>query len=221
MQVMWRRLAGVFLCAAGVVWADVCEGLPSAPTSGASSFRLANKNGPSFRIAIRSTGPSAGEIEVSRCQDGKQLQVLPITSQQPSDFARSFHAEDINFDGYLDFAVLIAFGGAWGSEQWWVYDPSTGRFVQNELTRAIAELKAADYTFDPEKHELRTRYLTEPWGCGPTGDRYRIQNNRLLLIHKEKPKPATNACRVVISDLVNGTMRVTAVKRYAGGQPVK
>jgi hypothetical protein len=89
------------------------------------------------------------------------------------------------------------------------------------LTRAIAELKAADYTFDPEKHELRTRYLTEPWGCGPTGDHYRIQNNRLLLIHKEKPKPATNACRVVISDLVNGTMRVTAVKRYAGGQPVK
>ena len=116
--------------------------------------------------------------------------------------------------------------GAWGSEQWWVYDPLAGKFVENELTRELRALKAADYSIDSKKQEIGTRYLTEPWGCGRTGDRYRVVNNRLVMVHSEVAKPAicTAApcgCRVVVSDLTDGEMRVSTVREFLDGKQVK
>jgi len=32
---------------------------------------------------------------------------------------------------------------------------------------------------------------------------------------------AENGCRVIVSDLVGGTMRVTNVRRFVDGEPVK
>ena len=81
----------------------------------------------------------AGEIEVARCEDGKQLQVLPITADQPIAFGSTFHADDLNFDGYLDFSVVTEFAGTTGDiRSYWVYDSSSGIFVQNEFTRESA-----------------------------------------------------------------------------------
>jgi hypothetical protein len=71
----------------------------------------------------------AGDIEVAHCQDGKPLQVLRVTADQPINFGATFHAEDINFDGYLDFSVLTEFAAKWGSRSYWVYDPASGLFV--------------------------------------------------------------------------------------------
>jgi hypothetical protein len=56
-------------------------------------------------------------IEVARSQDGKQLQLLPIMAWQPIDFGASFHADDINFDGYLDFSVLTELPDKSGSRR--------------------------------------------------------------------------------------------------------
>src|SRR5271169_2716946 len=159
MSTMWHRLAGLVLYGTTALWADVCQGLPPPPSEGSGfsdsiqllSFRLAVKpDGPAYRITFRSISPGphtapaqhahAGDIEVSRCEDGRRLQSLAVMSFQGANFASTFHAEDVNFDGYLDFAVLVDFGGAWGSESWWVYDPAAGRFVQNELTHELSGL---------------------------------------------------------------------------------
>jgi hypothetical protein len=198
----------------------------------AVSFRLPVKSGgPEFRITIRpipivrppndDAFVHSGDIEVERCQDGKQLQVLPLMAWQPVNFAPTFHAQDVNFDGYLDFAVLAEYAGKWGSESWWVYDSAAGRFVQNELTQDLRKLKANGVRIDPKKQEISTSYLTEPWGCGSTGNRYRVVNNRLVIVHEEVPKPFENGCTVTVSDLAGGTMHVTAVLRFEGGTRVQ
>jgi hypothetical protein len=52
-------------------------------------------------------------------------------------------------------------------------------------------------------------------------------NNRLILIHTQTFEQIYQAgffqfCAVTVSDLVNGTMRVTEVRRFdAQGQPMK
>src|SRR5579863_1587891 len=161
---MWRLVSVLALCGMPALRADVCSGLPTGDPKalnfwGAAetlpppaSFQLSVKQGgPAFRITVRpiwqlsagrvlSDDDHAGEIEVARCEDGMQLQVLPILAAgQSIDFGASFHADDINFDGYLDFSVLTEFAGKFKSRSYWVYDPGSGLFVENELTRELSE----------------------------------------------------------------------------------
>ena len=136
---MWQRLSMLALCGMSALWADVCGGLPTGDPKALNfwrttdkqpppvSFRLSVKHGGSaFRISVRSLAfeyqgngiaVHAGDIEVARCQDGKQLQLLPIMAWQPIDFGASFHADDINFDGYLDFSVLTELPDKSGSRR--------------------------------------------------------------------------------------------------------
>ncbi len=117
-----------------------------------------------------------------------------------------------------------------------MYDPGSGLFVENELTRELGEnwlgaawhggcWKAASIDVDPVKKEIRTFYILS-FGLCPIssgdfrGDRYQVKNNRLVLIHKEEI--TSDNCRATYSDLVNGTMRVTEIRRFnAQGQVVK
>jgi hypothetical protein len=242
------RLCALALCGALMLMADVCGGLLAGPHSpsnyldsdgGPMSFRLLVKpGGQAFRITIRSLLRTysdnpihAGDIEVARCLDGGRLQLLPILAGQPINFASTFRASDINFDGYVDFSVLGAFGGTWGSRLWWVYDPATGRFVQNQLTRELGELRGNDQQIDPKKHEITAEYLMA--GCPPLVTRYRVEENRLIKVHEEIGKqiieaspprqdlPAGVPCTVTVSDLVAGTMRVTEVRRFVDAKAVK
>jgi hypothetical protein len=126
---MWRWIAYCAVCGTFAFGAGVCTGLPASGSAGyalgtprAASYRLAvGPGGPEFRITIRpllfdwtsigSPEPAhAGDIEVARCKDGVVLQVLPIMGEQPINFAATFGAQDVNFDGYLDFSVLAEYG---------------------------------------------------------------------------------------------------------------
>jgi hypothetical protein len=245
---MWQRLSVLALCGMSALWADVCDGLPAGPPKASGSpfyedlgqppplsFRLSVKpGGPAFRIMVRplsfdykgdGVAAHAGDIEVARCQDGERLQLLPIMAWQPLKFGSTFHADDINFDGYLDFSVLTEYAASWGSKSYWVYDPGSGLFVENELTQEFGEKENID--FDPEKHEISTYYFgLGNTGCGAGADRYRVENNRLVLIHKEvitRSGPyLPRDCIVTVSDLIGGTMRVTGIRRGdAPEQPVK
>ena len=190
-------------------------------------------------------------------------------ADQPLSYASTFQADDLNFDGYLDFSVVTFFAGTAGAiRSYWVYDPASGIFVQNEFTHelrcgsaAVASnctisclpapggycAVAAFIDFDPEKHEISRRYFGGAMGGCPNtgegkGERYRVVNNRLILIHTQefevicsnkpvKGEKASNCgsqggffqfCAVTVSDLVDGTMRVTEVRRYdAQGHLVK
>lgn len=54
--------------------------------------------------------------------------------------------------------VLAEFGAKWKSEWWWVYDPITDKFVQNELAHQLRNLQAA-LRIGPEKHEMPARTM--------------------------------------------------------------
>jgi hypothetical protein len=269
---MRQRLFMLALCAMPALWADVCDGLPASPPKQSTesnqplSFKLSVKSGgPAFRITVRPLWQikagreiideaRAGEIEVARCKDGKQLQVLPIAADQPISFSYSFQAEDLNFDGYLDFSVETEFSGNGGEvRSYWVYDPRSGIFIQNEFTHELRCGSAAVNTapqsgirdtaseigetcmvaafidFDPQKHEIGRKYFDGAMGGCPNtdqgkGERYRVVNNRLVLIQTQdfELMEQDGFCAVTVSDLVNGTMRVTEVRRFdAHGQPVK
>jgi hypothetical protein len=199
------------------------------------SFRLSVKpGGPEFRITVRpllfdrqSVDSSfkavhGGDIVVARCQDGAQLQVLPIMAWQRINFAAAFHAYDINFDGYLDFAVLTEFGATWGSLSWWVYDPGAGRFIQNEFTSELRKIASNGADVDPKEREITAHHLVGGGVCGDLPDRYRIEDNRLIHTHEEEISEAHGSeCTVKLWDLVAGSMVVTGSRRYVDGKPVE
>jgi hypothetical protein len=208
--------------------ADVCRDI--APNSDRSSFLdqphpftfvlPVKPEGPAFRITIRPFPPDgwqdhfvhAGDVEVSGCEAGKLVQTLPIMAWQRINFGATFRAYDINFDGYLDISVMKEFAGKWASAWWWVYEPASRKFVQSELARELSELKSNGIDFDATKHEISTHELL--FGCGPLGDRYRVESGRLVKIHLEDAQPNENGCKVTVSDLAGGNMRLTEVRLY-------
>ena len=152
---------------------------------------------------------------------------------QPLNFGASFEAKDINFDGFLDFSLLTDYAAKWSSRSYWVYDPVSERFVQNELTRELEEnclgaqwhggcWKVSSIDFHPEKREISTSYLMGVGECGLGGDRYRVENDHLVVLHQEILDMRPNGCTLTISDLAGGKVRVTKVRRFnAQGQPLK
>lgn len=237
-------MRGTALVAALLVWAsiarlpahaqsgtNICQDLADPPqvltggnALGGTSFRLSVRAGiPAFRLTLRRFEPSAADhlahiadIEVARCRDGSNIQTLPVVGYDQELAARSLHAKDINFDGYLDIGVLVEYGAKWGSESFWVFDPPTGRFIKNGLTRQLRAMKPNGYEFDSQKHEIRIPHLTEPW-CRNTEDRYTVEApNRLLLMHSEGAEGVPgDGCKVVVRDRISGRMQVTSVQRIA------
>jgi hypothetical protein len=49
----------------------------------------------------------------------------------------------------------------WGTCWSWIYDPRSGRFVENELTKELHELGIPNggREIDPERHEMSYHYL--------------------------------------------------------------
>src|ERR1022692_872375 len=207
---MWQRLSALALCGMSALWAGACDGLPTGFPEGSEfpdlfsdipqtlSFQLSVKHGgPAFRITVRpgwqhngdyekpwrhdGVFVHAGDIEVARCQDGKRLQLLPLMAWQPLNFGLTFHADDINFDGYLDFSVLTEYAGSYYGRSYWVYDRGSGLFVQNELTQALGEnWSGSIINFDPKKHEIGTSLLMP--GCP-------VFRRRSLPRQEESPDP--------------------------------
>lgn len=258
-RLMWLRLWTLAVWGTSALLADVCGGLPTGPTSDQGgpfpfrpltaytrllrSYQLSvKKGGPAFRITVSplpfvggwsDTLVHAGDIEVARCRDGKRLQSLPFMAWQPLNFGDTFEALDINFDGYLDFSVLTDYAAKFQSRSYWVYDATSGLFVQNELTRVLGEnclgtawhggcWKAHAIEFDPKQREISTSYLVGVGRCGLGGDRYRIEGEHLIAVHTEVLDMKPDSCTITISDLVDGTMRVTEIRRFdAQGQPLQ
>jgi hypothetical protein len=251
------QLYALAFCGALALDADVCRGLPASGSGDGHyldapntlAFQIAvQPGGPAFRITVHpllskwGSGPGdrvhAGDIEVASCQDGKPLQVVPILAWQAINFAASFKAHDINFDGYLDFYVITEFAGKWVSRSYWVYNPASARFIEDELTRKLGEnclswparvqgepgdcWKAASIDFDSKTHEISAWYFVGVGQCGSPTDRYRIDHNRLIIVHQEILDMKPDGCTVTVSDRVEGNMRVTKVHQFdAKGEPEK
>jgi hypothetical protein len=242
---MYSRLAVLFFCGSLALAANVCEavaeaphlekffpqeasylGLWDPPLPASRSFRLQVKaGGPSFLITVRSfivkltdnKSARTGEIEVARCRDGKRVQILPILAGRSFGFGNNFRTFDINFDGYLDLSVIVEVAATYSSQSWWIYDPASGKFVQNGLTRGLREVTSNGYRVDEKERELIANHLM--YGCPALVTRYRLEAHRLVMIHWEEPFQG-DECVITYHDLVDGRMKVTGKGRFKNDHPV-
>ncbi|MHB0875046.1 MAG: SIMPL domain-containing protein [Anaerolineae bacterium] len=73
--------------------------------------------------------------------------------------------DDINFDGYTDFAVVEPGGATWQVSHWYVYDADAEEFVTNEMTDQLSLLPWNSYSLD-----AGTREITVTNMLGATGE---------------------------------------------------
>jgi hypothetical protein len=152
---------------------DICQSLPDPPQNlngnsafAGTLFRLSVRAGdPAFRLTLQrlASGDTnslvhVADIEVVRCSDGQKIQSLLQLVTISLLTAHSVHAQDINFDGYLDIGVLVEYEAKWGSESFWAFDPAAGKFVENDLTRQLRVLRSNGYEFDARQHEIRIQH---------------------------------------------------------------
>jgi hypothetical protein len=169
---------------------------------------LANCDDPRLSDRCGEDHPRVGLIEISTIGDPTILQTIDVASDAwASMFTQHFLAKDINFDGYLDIAVLDGYGAKWSSYNYWLYDERSGRFITNSLTRKLRELKFNEMTLYPETKEIHTTYL--PSVC--LGKKiHKVVNGRLVLMYVEEPRlegEGEDFCKPVIKKRVNGMMR--------------
>jgi len=163
-----------------------------------------------------------GWIRVFSCETGDPVQSLeadiwagPEPLGGPERFLRFFETRDVNFDGYLDIAVLREFGAKWGSQTWWVFSPESGKFISDEFTKALGKVSANGLVLDRGRQNILAGHSTIQTGCGGTQDIYHVeQNRRLVLIHKEEISLSADGCTLTTRDWINGRMQVTKLRQF-------
>src|SRR5579884_706662 len=166
-----------------------------------------------------------GWIRVFSCETEALIQSLKVKSHcGPECFLRWFEVDDANFDGYLDIAVLRDRGALWGRQTWWVYSPTSGRFISNDFTQALSTISSNGLELDAAGHNIIVSILLGPGRCSRAQNMYHVAHgNRLVLMHEEKLTPTWNSehtqsvgCTLTTLERVNGKMQVSNVQHYDG-----
>lgn len=128
-------------------------------------------------------GCLAGWIDVFREGTPAAIQTIEVKVDAVSYFPDSFGAKDINFDGYKDISVLDGHGAKWGRGKYWLFDPTSGRFVTNALSRELSDLSNNDRVFDSQAREIRTGDFEG--ACFPVKKTYKILNGHLAVVWEQ------------------------------------
>lgn len=152
-----------------------------------------------------------GWIEISVGESSSMLQKIDVrTKAGVSSLTRYFRAEDVNFDGFLDIAVLYDFGAKWGSVNYWLYDKRTGRFITSSLTRELKRITHADKELDNKTKTIRfVSYV----GTCPQNESYKIMNRHLVLIGTEERICTVKGQKVFVKKRIDGRMKLVKIKR--------
>jgi hypothetical protein len=152
-----------------------------------------------------------GRIKISKSSSNSILQIIEVQSYADASWlSNSFKAEDINFDGYLDLAVLDDHGAKWGSYNYWLFDKRTGHFMTNVLTAELRELRCNEIRLDPKGKLIHTSNLIA--GCADSESDYRIVRGHLILLRAEDREAKEGHCIVTRRERINGRMKVIRIK---------
>jgi hypothetical protein len=96
-----------------------------------------------------------GHVKITRKGEKKPFQTIRVLGYgSPMDLDRSRFA-DVNFDGYTDLLLGHDGGAIWEGYEIYFYDPASGSFIQNALSREMSEkLAGHNLDFHPEKKEI-------------------------------------------------------------------
>ncbi|HSS48236.1 MAG TPA: hypothetical protein VLX28_04760 [Thermoanaerobaculia bacterium] len=105
-----------------------------------------------------------GRVEISRRGESKPFQTFEVTGYDPERLRSFSRSEDANFDGYADLLLCHDGGAKWGGYEIYFYDPKSGFFIQNELSRDMSEhLTGNSLDFHRATGEIELTHL--PVGC--------------------------------------------------------
>jgi hypothetical protein len=130
------------------------------------------------------------------------------------ELVQRFTARDVNFDGYTDIGVRVAGGAKWGTEQYWVFDPTTKKFISNQLTSDLRNIAHNEIKFDTSNEHIITNNFIGPGVYQKTI--YGIKNGRIIELEKFEQEPGytadskpTGTCTTITTRLVNGKKQTT------------
>ncbi len=122
-----------------------------------------------------------GRVEISRQGEPKPFQTITVTGEGYPIHLTFSEFEDANFDGYTDLLLCNEGGAKWGGYAVYFYDPGSGTFRQNGLSREMSErLRGNGLEFDRDAREIRVAHLI--FGCPenvPVSETYVIERGHL------------------------------------------
>lgn len=154
-----------------------------------------------------------GRIEVSHQGSSSIHQTIEVRSYADvSWLTKSFEAKDVNFDGYLDFAVIDDFGEKWRSYSYRVFDKASGLFITSRLTEDLSKLRSNTFELNRKSETINVTYAIT--GAGVIGETYKIKNGHLFLVGLEKrQKNKAGNWEIVTKKLVGKRMKVTKTQK--------
>jgi len=157
---------------------------------------------------------SIGRIEISKAGASAPFQTIEARSIWDQGLCDFFNASDVNFDGHLDISYVREGGAKWGSRDYLVFDPHSGRFITNELTRQLGKVRDNGIQLDSKTREIRVAFMG-PGICRGGLDIFRVEEARLVQIQQEDIRSEKDHCVRTLKKLVKGKWKVVEVKTEA------
>jgi hypothetical protein len=157
-----------------------------------------------------------GRVEISLAGSPSVLQTIEVEGRRGGRaFIDQFDVQDINLDGYADLAFFRDGGGKWGSYTWWLFDPSSGHFVRNALSRDLDQLASNGVIPDRRAGTIMAPYLSATCAI-PIYDLFKIVDGRLQLVERDEPRfsyETEGICAVAVSKLIDGKLQQVELKK--------
>ncbi len=152
-------------------------------------------------------------ITVDVHREDRRIQTLRVDSMSDLEHVlRLLWTDDADFDGNPDLGIVDKFGGKWHGYRFFLFDPGSGRFVENDLSRELGKtLGANGYTVDAETRTITQHFLTA--SCLGERRSYRIENDRLVLYEEVVCERSESGGSNLLKTLrrEDGEMRVVAI----------
>jgi hypothetical protein len=167
--------------------------------------------------AAPSEDPKAplGRVEISRQGETRPFQTITVTGEGYPIHLTFSEFQDANFDGYTDLLLGNRGGAKWTGYAIYFYDPRSGTFVQNGLSREMSRiLTANDLRFHPATGEIEVDRLVAGCQEQPVTITYVIQGSHLRQSGQEDLVPEKDGCyKVTRRVLPGGAMREVSRQR--------
>lgn len=157
-----------------------------------------------------------GRVEVYRKGRPEPLQTFQVSGYATPFYLQFSRFEDANFDGYADLLIGNDGGAKWGGYEVYLYDPVSGSFVQNGLSREMSEqLRGNGLLFHRDAGEIELGLLVA--GCQenvPVTQTYVIDGGHLRRIRQEDLVRGEDGCYRVTREVLPGgaTKEVSRVR---------
>jgi hypothetical protein len=214
---MWRvRLLTTLLGTIGAATAFAAGPVPVDPVLPFVKTVEVQAGLPPFEVRVlpapsadAGSGPHpVAHVEIYRGGEQKPLQTLEVTGHGTPFYLQFSRFEDANFDGYADLLIGNDGGAKWSGYQVFLYDPVSGTFVENALSRELSEhLGGQELEFHPIDREIEVSHLV--FGCPSAAvtETFAIEQSHLRQVQRQDLVRERDGCYRVTRRVLDGGLQ--------------